>query len=206
MCTLKSLPNRLTWVEQPIDKVILHTLGDSLRNKTVQELILPYYLYCLSGLSDSLARHSVYNWFIIIINLLVDSIQYVDWLECAGLVWIFSKEVFWLNFPKLSRHFPGKHYVSGVYFLYNFDKALSARLLGIKNTISFQAVCVSPTYYKDGFGPRISLHLCLHDDNQQQREKLSQLADCFLYITPKVWGFFWFLFFGFFLGGHPQCF
>lgn len=86
----------------------------------------------------------------------------------------------------MRRHFPGKHCVSGVYFLYHLTKPVPAKPLSIKNPISFQAFCVSQMYYRDGFGPGISLHLFFHDDNQQKREKLSQLADHYLYITPTV--------------------
>lgn len=65
-------------------------------------------------------------------------------------------------------------------------KPVPAKPLSIKSPISFQAFCVSQMYYRDGFGPGIALHLCLYDNNQQKGEKLSQLADRFLYIIPTV--------------------
>lgn len=69
-------------------------------------------------------------------------------------------------------------------------KPVSARLLGTKNTMFFQAFCVSPLHRRDELGSGISLHLCLYKDNQLKREKLSQSADCFLCRTPNSFGRF----------------
>lgn len=87
---------------------------------------------------------------------------------------ILYKEVFYLNFPKIRKHFPGKYCVCLDFISSTIlTKPAAARLPGTKNTASFQAFCVSPAYCRNELGFGISLHLHLHDDNQQTREKLS---------------------------------
>lgn len=144
----------------------------TLRNKTMVEWILPYYLYCLSGLSDAgqTLCPPIHNNY----QLTGCSVQLFDWLECTELAWFLSKEVFYLNFPKIRKHFPGKYCVCLDFISSTIlTKPAAARLPGTKNTASFQAFCVSPAYCRNELGFGISLHLYLHDDNQQTREKLS---------------------------------
>lgn len=69
----------------------------------MQEWILPYYLYCLSGLSDAGQTlcppiHNIYQ-------LTGCSVQLFDWLECTELAWFLSKEFSGWIFQKLESIF-----------------------------------------------------------------------------------------------------
>lgn len=138
-----------------------------------------------------LARHCVHqftiitNWLVVQSNCLT-GLNVQSWHD-------FSQRKFsgWI-FQKLESIFLESIVCIWILFLPPFWQSLW--LLAFQSqrthTASFQAFCVSPIYCRNNCGSGISLHLYLHDDNQQKREKLSPSTDsCFLH-NPNSFGRF----------------